>query len=393
MKRLSLCTFRCLIICLILIVGTTGCWNRRELNSLAIAMGVGIDKLGGEDVKNKLRLTVQIVKTSEIKISEKGGTSAEAYWNATETGESMFEVIRGFTHQSSRKIYWPHNKVIIFGRSLAEAGIREHIDFFIRDQETRLGVWILVADDQASDIFDIKPGLERIPAIGLANVLNAQKASSETTAIKLYDFAARLMSKTTAPIAAFVKISGQGSEKSLFVTGTAVFKQDKLVGELNKTETRGLLWVIDKVKSGIIDVESPVSKGKVSLEIIRAKSKITPEIIEDKVHIKVDITEDGNIGSQSCVDDLETPKIIEELERIKNAAIESEVRAALSKAQKLNADIFGFGDVVHQKFPKEWKELESRWDEIFPDLEVEVTVEGKIRRSGSSNKAVAPAKE
>lgn len=393
MRRQSFCTFRCLIICLILIVGTTGCWNRRELNSLAIAMGVGIDKLEDGDATDKLKLTVQIVKTSQIKVGDKGGSSADAYWNATSTGESIFEIIRGLTHQSSRKIYWPHNKVIIFGRSLAEAGIRKHIDFFIRDQETRFGVWMLVADDQASDIFDVKPGLEEIPAISLGNLLNAQKASSQTAAVKLNEFVTRLMSKTTAPIAAIIKISGQGNQKSLLVTGTAVFKQDKLVGELNKTETRGLLWVINKVKSGIIDIECPESNGKVSLEIIRSKVKITPEIIEDKVHIKVEIMEEGNIGAQECTDDLETPQTIEKVEGEQNAAIEREVRAALSKAQKLNADIFGFGDVVHQKFPKEWKELESRWDEIFPDLEVEVTVQGKIRRSGSSIRIPAPAKE
>lgn len=393
MKRQTFCTFRCLIICLILIIGTTGCWNRRELNTLAIAMGVGIDKPEDKDVSDQMQLTLQIVKTSEIKAGDKGSSSEDAFWNARNTGDSIFEIIRGFTHQTSRKLYFPHNQVIIFGRSLAEEGIRGQIDFFVRDQETRPGVWILVAEDQASDIFEVKPNLEKIPAIGLAHLLKAQAATSQTAAIKLNEFATRLMSKTTAPIAALVKISGQGSQKSLLVTGTAIFKQDKLIGELNKTETRGLLWVLNKVKSGIIDVEGPESNGKVSLEIIRAKGKITPEIIGDKVHMKVDIKEEGNIGSQSGTDDLENPQIIKKLEGEKNAAIESEVRAALSKAQKLNADIFGFGDVVHQKFPKEWKELESRWDEIFPELEVEVTVQVKIRRPGSSKKAVAPAKE
>lgn len=374
-------------------MGTTGCWNRRELPTLAIVMGVGMDKFEDEEVNDKLQLTVQVVKSGEMKAGDKGGGNTDAFWNVKNTGDSIFGTIRDFTHQSSRKLYWPHNKVIIFGRSLAEDGISEYLDFFVRDQETRLGVWMLVADEQAGDIFEVKPKLEKMPAINLANLLEAQAATSQTAAIKLDDFVTRLISKTTAPFASFVKISGQGSEKSLHVTGTAVFKEDKLIGELNKTETRGLLWVIDDVKSGIIDVECPEDDGKISLEIIRAQSKITPRISEDKVHIEVKIKEEGNIGSQSCSDNLQLPEAVAKLEAENNTIIESEVRAALSKAQKLNADIFGFGDAVHQKFPKEWKELESNWDEIFPDLDVTVTVEGKIRRSGSSKKVVAPEKE
>ncbi|GAB6155057.1 Ger(x)C family spore germination protein [Desulfosporosinus burensis] len=352
-----------------------------------------MDKFEDEEVNDKLQLTVQVVKSGEMKAGDKGGGNTDAFWNVKNTGDSIFGTIRDFTHQSSRKLYWPHNKVIIFGRSLAEDGISEYLDFFVRDQETRLGVWMLVADEQAGDIFEVKPKLEKMPAINLANLLEAQAATSQTAAIKLDDFVTRLISKTTAPFASFVKISGQGSEKSLHVTGTAVFKEDKLIGELNKTETRGLLWVIDDVKSGIIDVECPEDDGKISLEIIRAQSKITPRISEDKVHIEVKIKEEGNIGSQSCSDNLQLPEAVAKLEAENNTIIESEVRAALSKAQKLNADIFGFGDAVHQKFPKEWKELESNWDEIFPDLDVTVTVEGKIRRSGSSKKVVAPEKE
>jgi len=384
---------RLVIICSILILGTTGCWNRRELPDLAIVVGVGLDKVEDEEVTDKLELTAQIVKTSEMKSGNKGGGNSEAYWNAKNTGNSIFATIRGFTHQASRKLYWPHNQVIIFGRDLAKKGIQEYLDFFVRDQETRLGVWILVADDKASEILEVRPSLEKTPAISLDHLLEAQVATSQTSAIKLNEFVNRLLSKTTAPIAAMVKISSQGSEKSLLVTGTAVFKADKLIGELNITETLGLLWIINEVKSGIIDVECPESNGKVSLEIIRAKSKVTPEIIENKVHFKVEIEEESNIGSQSCSDNLEHLDAIEKLEEAQIAAIESEVRAALSKAKRLNADVFGFGDILHQKLPSEWKEMESMWDEVFPTIEVEVSVDTNVRRSGSSRKAVGQKEE
>ncbi|TGE34604.1 Ger(x)C family spore germination protein [Desulfosporosinus sp. Sb-LF] len=383
-----------IITLLAIALGTTGCWNRRELPTLAIVLGVGVDRI--EDT-GKLKLTAQIVKTATLKTSStedsSSGSSGDAFWNATNTGDSMFETVRDFTHKTNRKLYWPHNQVIIFGHSLAEKGVQQYIDFFIRDQEPRLGVWVLVADDKASDVLDVKPKLEKIPAVNLADLMEDQSASSQTSVIKLYEFITRLMSQTTAPIAPIVEVQGKGNDKELIVTGTAVFKRDQLIGKLDKEETRGLLWVIDKVKSGIIDVNCPDSDAKVNLEIIRTKGKFTSEIIDNKPYIKVDIKEEGNIASQSCSDSLVSPATVAALEAEQANAIKEEIKAALSKAQKLNADIFGFGDAIHQRHPSEWKEMKTNWNELFPDLEVEINVEAKLRRSGIIGQPPAPEKE
>lgn len=389
-----------ILIFIILTLSTTGCWNRRELPTLAIVLGVGLDNVEDSD---KLQVTAQIIKTAELKSSAteqggagrggNGGSSAGAYWNIKNTGESMFATVRDFTHKSSRKLYWPHNQVIIFGRSLAEQGIQEYLDFFIRDQESRFEVFVLVAEDKASEVFDVKPELEKVPSISITDLMDTQAANSQTSVIRLDQFVNRLMSQTTAPIAPIIEVRGKGNDQELYVTGTAVFQRDKLIGQMNKEETRGLLWVSDEVKSGIIDVKCPDCEGKVSLEIIRAKTKISSEIIDNKPYIKIDIKEDGNLASQSCSANLVSPEAVAALEAAESAAIKDEIKSSLSKAKKLNADIFGFGEVVHQKHPKEWKELKNNWDEIFPTLEVEVVVEAKLRRSGSTGLPAISEKE
>ncbi|WP_242832468.1 Ger(x)C family spore germination protein [Desulfosporosinus orientis] len=380
-----------------LIISMTGCWNRRELPSLAIVLGLGLDKGEGKD---KLDLTTQIVKTAELKTSspEEGGSGggsngAGAYWNVKNSGDSVFKIIRDYTHKSSRKLYWPHNQVLIFGRSLAEEGISEYLDFFQRDQEARSEVFILVAEDKAGDIFDVKPKLEKVPSINISDLIDAQAATSQSSITRLYQFVIRLMSKTTAPIAPIIRIEGQGDNRVLVVSGTAIFKDDKMIGEMDKKETRGLLWVIDKVKSGIIDINCPDSEDKVSLEIIRSKGKITSKITDDKPHITVEIKEEGNIGSQACAENLASPDAVERLEEQESEAIKEEIEATLDKAKKLNADIFGFGDILHQRHPKEWQEMKDDWDDIFPNLDVEILVEAKIRRSGSLEQPAAPEKK
>ncbi len=389
-----------ILIYIILSLGTTGCWNSRELPNLAIVLGVGIDNVEDTD---EVQVTAQVIKTAEMKSSssEEGGpggsgggsSGAGAYWNVRNTGESMFAIFRDFTHKANRKLYFPHNEVLIFGRSLAEQGVQEHLDFFVRDQETRLGVFVLVAEEKASEIFNVQPKLEKVPSINIADLMEAQTATSQTSIIRLNQFINRLLSQTTAPIAPIIQIRGKGDDKELLVTGTAIFLKDKLVGQLNKEETRGLLWVIDEVKSGIIDVNCPDCECKVNLEIIRAQSKISSEIIEDTPYIKINIEEEGNIASQSCTANLVSPDAVTALEEEASEAIKDEIEAALVKSQKLNADIFGFGEAIHQKHPREWQEMKGNWDDIFPDLVVEIIVEAKLRRSGSLGRTVAPEKE
>lgn len=375
------------MIYILLVLGLTGCWNRRELDTLAIVMGTGVDK---PKESSGVQLTVQIAKPGEIKTPEKGGGGDKTYWNIKSTGNTVFYAIRGFTHESSRKLFFPHNQVLIFSRSIAEEGVQKYVDFFIRDPESRLGVWVLVSKGTADEVLDVKSELEKIPSNNIANLVEAQAATSEASYVKLKDFYIRLMSKTTAPIAPFIEISGEGEKKTILISGTAVFKRDKLAGELDKRETRGLLWAIGEVKSGIIVVDCPDGDGKVSLEIIKAEGKITPEITEDRIHIKVDIKEEGNLGDQSCPENLALPPKIELLEKEKAAAIRDEVMAALKKAREFKTDIFGFGDAIHQKYPQQWKNLEDRWDEVFPDIEVEVNVDAKLRLTGRINRPAVP---
>jgi germination protein, Ger(x)C family len=378
------------VICGCLVLNATGCWNRRELDTLAILLGIGIDK--STDTGN-VKLTAQVVKAGELKSSQKNGGSGgggKSYLNMESTGDTVFEAIRGFTHESSRKMYFPHNQIMVLGRDIAEEGVRKYIDFFVRDPESRLNISVLVSKNTAAEILDVKPNFEKIPALDIYDLVEDQTATSETSIVKLKNFLERLMSKSTAPIAPLIEVLGEGDKKKIYVSGTAVFRKDKLVGELDKNETRGLLWVINKVKSGIIKVKCPDGKDEVSLEIVNAKSKITSEINGNKVIFKIKIQEEGNVGEQECTEDLSKPPKMNLLKKEKAEAIRGEVMSAFKKARELDADIFGFGEILHQRHPKQWKGMENRWDEIFQKVEVQVIVETKLKLTGQINKPVNP---
>lgn len=375
------------IILFILILSTlTGCWSRRELNSLAIVLGVGIDV---SDNPNQIDVTAQIVKTSAIKSGkDKSGGGEAAYWNAKLTGDRDFEIFRNFTHEVARKLYVAHNEVLIFGRKLAEKGIRDQLDLFCRDHEMRLNQWVLVARDRASDVLDTKPTLEKIPAEKINSMLQIQFANSETIPVQLIDLMTMLTSPTTSAVLPIIEVDGEGDNKVISLSGTAVFKQDKMIGELNRGETRGLLWINGKAQSGILTVEIP--EGKADIEIGESQSTLKSEFKDGKLTVGADIVVPCTIGSQTGIKNLADVKTVQKLEDATQKAIRDEIARCLQKAKDLHADIYGFGELLHKKDPGEWKSIEKDWDSYFQDMELDVSVKVTLRASGRITQPVAP---
>jgi spore germination protein KC len=379
-----------MLLCAFILINLSGCWNARELNALSIVVGIGIDKA---ETPGNVLLTAQIVKPSEMKKPSKdgGGAEAKAYWDITSSSDTVFDAVRKFTHETSNKLYIAHNQVIILGRDIAVEGVQKYLDFFMRASETRPTTTILVSSGKASEVLKVKPELDKLPAINIAKLAKAQDFTSQSKRVILQDFINSLLSRTTSSIAPIITVTGEGSQKSLHIKGLAVFKGDKMAGELNESEARGLLWVKGEVKTGVIDV--PFHNGKVSLEIKRAKSKITPIIMNGEIYMYVKIKEEGVIVAQTNPENLTTVATFAQLEKLQNDLIRDEIVSSLEKAKYLNTDIFGFGEEIHKKYRNQWKQLEKNWEEIFPSIQVEIEIDSKIRSAGLISKPAVPEKK
>lgn len=315
----------------------TGCWSRVELDKRAIVAGFGVDKAEEE---GKMKVTVQVVKPGEIKAAPSAmGGSPKAVAVYTGTGYTFFDTIRNLAMAIGKKLFLTETEIVVVGEELAREGIGKVTDFYGRDPEP------CKEKEEGKEEGEGKAGED----------------------------------KAVLP-------------KEVKVSGTAVFRHYKLTGWLDEKETRGLLWATGKIKSGIIVVPAPESGDKlVALEILRAKGEVKPEITDGNLTITVEVKEEGNLGEEQPDSvDITKPGVLEELEERKKAAIEDEIMAAVFKAQELNADVFGFGEAVRRKYPKQWKQLEDKWDEIFPTLEVNMLVDAKIRRTGKITKPAEP---
>ncbi len=379
---------RCLkaLTCAVLILSTLGlvggCGSARELNELVIVLGIGMDK--GDD-PGTLKVTAQIVLPSKISSSSGGGSSPsgneEPYYNLASTGKNTFEAVREYTHLVSGRLYIAHSQVFVIGRDMAEEGIAPFLDFFVRAGETRPNTKIVISDSTAAEVLGISPKLTMLPATNLSKLIEAQMDNSQSTEATLLDYVNAMQSSAASFIAPIVKAEEREGEQTVAVSGMAVFKQDKMVGELTEDEARGVLWIKNKVKSGIINVD--INGGIAALEITGAQSKVSPVVSDGKVTMKIDVSVNTVLGEQTCMENLATQEKMKELQELVKSAVCNEIAAAYQKAAALDADVFGFGDLVHKHENQDWKEMEPKWDEMFRALTLEIRVNAAIKSVGA----------
>ncbi len=384
--------FYVLVLLIVIPVFLSGCWDSTELNKISIVAGIGwdIDPDTGE-----VTFSVQSIIPREVKVSsgssggaeEQGGHTRQVTQVDQDTGPSMYDAITRLSQHVSRFPFYEHTLVYIFGKDGVQQGIYQFIDVQARNPDSRpTALMVVSAEKKATDIMQIQDGMENVQAMGLADEIKLSARLSKYPAVTVLDFQKCILSKTTAPVAPIVGIveeTGHNGEKipKIRIIGTAVFKADRMIGQLNERESSGLLWATNKIKIGFLTIP------EANLEIVKAKSKIVPELHEDKIKITVEIEEESDLVLYKGRQDI-TDEILQKLEEDQNKEIESQVMEAVEKSFALDADIFGFGEAVHRKHKKEWKDLQSRWDEIYPDTEVVVKVKTHINEIGEVSKAL-----
>ncbi|HEX3030425.1 MAG TPA: Ger(x)C family spore germination C-terminal domain-containing protein [Clostridia bacterium] len=158
----------------------------------------------------------------------------------------------------------------------------------------------------------------------------------------------------------------------------------------HETRPTTIILVSDSTACEVLDVKPD---GKATMEINTAESKVTPEIKNNKPYVSIKIKASTSMVNQTSHENLATMPGFSLLEQHQNDVIKDEIKAVLKKAKDMNTDIFGFGDIFKKKFKSKWKTMEDNWDTEFPDLNVEIKIESKIRASGLIIKPAVPESE
>lgn len=400
-KMMSATHKKLLLLLFISIIFLSGCWDRKEINQIGFAVGLGIDKDG-----DNYQIITQMALPSLLEGG--GGGDEPPVWVVGGKGRTVFEAIRDVNTRSARRPFWGHLNVIVIGEEVAKDGLIPVIDLLSRGQELRRSNYIVIAQGKARDILEAQPKLESINAIFISQLIENRTGQSVAPAVTINDLLITLSSSGIESVLPRISAleqesflppkkeeggdSPEGEEKPkeiLELRGTGIFKNDKLIDWMDEETTRGYLWVRGQVRGGIIVVENPSEPGaNISLEIKSNKSKITPRVENGKIAIDINISSTFNLVENAGFVSVESKATMQDLRQRASEAIRKEVNKAIKKAQENKTDILGLGEHVRVQYPGMWREIQ--WSELFHTVEIRVNTEAVIQEAAMTLKPVTP---
>lgn len=361
----------------------SGCWDRQEVNDLALITAAGFDK----KTDNTLELTVLVFVPkaggSQQTMDSSGAGDYQTLVRSAE-GVTIADAMARLQELLPRQIFWGHTDVFIFNEGLAKEGIAEHVDFIMRHPQLRERGQIFVSKQKAKEVLSLLPPLERDLSEVLRE-LGQHKLGLNVTTKKLSQM---LISDSGDCALPWVKILPTEKEQDpkqtiAYLTGTAIFKKDKMVGLIDDSVTRGVLWLRNEIQLAVITVKPARSDGYISVNLLQAKSKLKPKIENGKWKITLTSESFSDIVQNTTNLDVSDPAVIKQLEQRLSQEIEQRIQLARKQVQKkMNADVFGFAEAFHRKYPEIWNKEKNRWNDIFPEVEVTFETKSKIRRQG-----------
>lgn len=384
---------KCKLIAIVLFasLALSGCWDLVEIKDRAMITAFGIDK---EGEGGKITFTVQTIIPAEMSTPMKSGAEAKpAVRIVSKTADTLVEGIRIYSMQAERRTYLMHNRIILIGEDLAKEDILPILDFFLRHPESFPGAWILICKGKASDIIKWNSDVEKIPSDFIEELVKNRNYLSASSVEDVHTFAKKLSTKATSPATAMIELTDTGNNKTearLF--GIAVFKKDKMVGQLDDIETRGYTWINNEEGRRLFEI-GPIGEtnARTTTQIEGSKTKTTPQLINGKPAMLIKINAAAKIYAQDGSKDLHSLDTIKDLEKMLEEEIKNEIKACLDKTLKeYKTDILGFGEKIHRKYPKDWKKLKDKWEDTLPDLKVITEVNVKIKNTGVMIDTIKP---
>lgn len=422
-----------LMFVLLFTIALNGCWDRRELESLALVQTLGLDPgPGGKGIT----ITTMIAIPPKLK-GGGGGDSGGGGGGGSETGvfvlsmdaPTIYEGFNLINNTVNREITLLQTSSLIISEDLAKQGVRRWIDSLVRYREMRRTLLLFVCRGKATDIMKVKPKLERNPAEYFRDLTRISRLSGMFPLVTLNEFLDRyeaFAQEDYLPLLArfhrqdpdeyqkqqpsSASKGGPGSKggsggkgggagdggqskpggetppeaKDVRMIGSAIFKKDKMVGNFDIYETQALQILTNKFREALLSTRDPLRK---KFMIAYRLMAVTPPQIgyrhsngnnEFLVRLKM---EADLISLQSGINytDPRNEAILG-----KHIALElrKRIMKTIQKAQQYNSDVFGFGIKVRNTFltGPEWDRYQ--WPPRFKDAKIDVHVKVSLRRVG-----------
>ncbi|MEZ4357089.1 MAG: Ger(x)C family spore germination protein [Eubacteriales bacterium] len=386
-----------LVLCYTLVILIfSGCWSNTEPKELEISESVLYDITDS----GKYKITVEVKDTT---LQTQGSSEGESINITSGEGDTIPEAIRDRSKNMEKRLFGAQNKVRFYSDEFYRvADLSSVLDSTARDNLTYETPFMVIIKSKDPDLlYTADTGLSGSVGEYIDNLSKTQQEySAGSVFVTTLDVIKDYYSEGIQPVMGVVEIvaddedtqklstnlsqAAQSSSSSKFkikYEGLAAFKDEKLVGYLDKLETASFNMLTNNIKSTY--TSTLVEDNVVSLKLQNCKSDIKTSIKNGEVTIDLTIDVDLNIAGVSGTLDVNEKAAIKKVEQNFNKQTEIELMSVINKAQdEFSSDIFGFGNYVHSQHPEKWKEIKANWDDCFSKAKVNIEITSSVIHLG-----------
>lgn len=385
---------------LMLIMGFNSSYKSLSIDNLAYVIALGIDI--GEN--EKYNVTFQF--TTGTPNPETGSSEKNPSIVNSIEANSIDSAINIMNVYMAKQLNLSHCRVFVFSEQVAANGISNEIYTLINDTEVRPSSNIIVCKNKAKDYIESsEPILENLITKYYELFPNSSKYTGYLYNVTLGQFFNQLISTTSEPFAILGGVNNNSTDSSALSNasniadikatdnsisakrgseniGTAVFKDDKLVGELTALETLCLSIVKGEVESFLISVNNPENQQeKVDLMFNLEKSpKIKVYIVNNTPYVTIDLSFSGKVYSMKKDSKYMNSTTLDSLSEEANKYLEKIITEYLYKTSvEFKSDINGIGEYALSNFLTISEFEKFDWENSYSNSTFKVTIDANVQ--------------
>ncbi|GAB6989191.1 Ger(x)C family spore germination protein [Paenibacillus pini] len=367
------------IACVALLMLVPGCWNAKDIQSMAYVTALGLDFVDG-----KYKSYVQVLNFSNIAKNESGESGKPVpIWVGKGEGKTFTESLTTMYSTSQRRIFWGHLKSVICTERMLKHGVTEAFDMLNRYREVRYNILIYGTKEPLLDILTQKSILNLSP---LETILDSpsQIYSQRSFILPVYAFKANAqMNETSSPVMlpsiSLVRNKWYEDKKEMpmfRIDGSYFYHMKKLTGWLSEDDLKGARWIQRKLERSPINIPDSQDPTAV-LIIVKPHYQSIPIFEKNRVRYKIKLT------AEAYLDELirDTPQ--QKMEQQAAKVIQDEIMMSYKKGLAIQSDIFMLDEKLYRKYPIKWHELHRHKDFILDEDSLkDILVNVQILNSG-----------
>ena len=331
----------------------------REMGDMALMRTMGVDT--GEGGAEQLHVTVSSGRRARGLQGE-----AEPPLVLSAERESISSACLAMQGLSDSYVFYGHVDQLLLGEELSRRGILETLQYFSQDQELGMGtqVWIVRGGTAAEAI---SAEQER----GVESRLSTIQTDSEMGMAGMTRTVGETLTSLMEDGSAYLPGLVPGEDGALLEAGYGVVKDGMLAGWLTGEQARGLELAAEQVGADILELET--RGGGAAVRVTAVSVSCVPEFSGERL-TGLELACRLSLRAEESWGEPEPAELCAAAEERETARIS----AALEQLKGWNADCLGLARRAGQMESARWNALRAQWPEVFPELEIQVTVQASL---------------